>query len=233
MFIGVDGCRGGWVVAVADGLDDGPRFGVVETLEDVVRTARLGRAHIVVDIPIGLPDGAPRRCDHEARRLLGPRLASSVFPAPTRRALAAAGDYRTACRVNASACGRRLSLQSFHLLPRIVHVDGLIAPRLQRRVREGHPELIFRMLQGGALGAAKTTEDGQRLRADLLGAAGLPVDVRRVRDKLGRANVGLDDVLDAAACVIAARRVAGGEALVLPTAGAERDARGLRMEIVA
>lgn len=233
MYIGVDGCRGGWVVVVADDLRDAPRFAVVETLEDVVRTARLGRALVVVDIPIGLPQAASRRCDHEARALLGPRQASSVFPAPTRPALAAAHDYRRACRLNASACGRRLSLQSFNLLRRIGHVDALIRPRLQRRVREGHPELVFHQLHAGVMPAAKATVEGQRLRGALLADAGVAFDVDAVRDKLVRANAAIDDVLDAAACLVAARRIASGDALVLPMAGTERDARGLRMEIVA
>ena len=40
-----------------------------------------------IDIPIGLTDSGPRQCDIQARRLLGARRGTSVFPAPIRPAL--------------------------------------------------------------------------------------------------------------------------------------------------
>ena len=43
---------------------------------------------------------------------------------------------------------------------------------------------------------------------------------------------GRDDVVDAAACLVAALRIAQGVALTLPAGTPEYDARGLRMEIV-
>ncbi len=42
-----------------------------------------------------------------------------------------------------------------------------------------------------------------------------------------------DDVADAVACLVAASRIRGGEAWVLPEGAIACDARGLRMEIVA
>jgi predicted RNase H-like nuclease len=232
MYIGVDGCRGGWVVAVVDAPDRETRFALVECLDDVLRVARLGRATIVIDIPIGLPDHGPRLCDREARSLIGPRLGASVFPAPCRAALRGVNDYDRASRLNHHASGRWLSKQSFHLLPRIKHVDGMVGPALQRSVREGHPELIFRLLAGQTLLTGKKTAAGQLERQRLLEAAGLRLDPRAARMRLGVAQAGLDDVLDAAACAYAAGRVAEGRALALPMATEQRDARGLRMEIV-
>jgi hypothetical protein len=40
-------------------------------------------------------------------------------------------------------------------------------------------------------------------------------------------------VVDAVACLVAARRIAEGKARVLPGGGVEHDSRWLRMEIVA
>ena len=45
-----------------------------------------GAKLILVDIPIGLPESkGGRDCDRKARKLLGRRSASSVFPTPTRQ----------------------------------------------------------------------------------------------------------------------------------------------------
>jgi predicted RNase H-like nuclease len=233
MYIGVDGCRGGWVVAVVDAPGMETRFALVECLDDVLRVARIGRATIVIDVPIGLPDAGPRLCDVEARSLLGRRLGASVFPAPCRVALRGVNDYDRASRLNHRASGRRLSKQSFHLLSRIAHVDGILGPALQRAVREGHPELIFRLLAGRDLAHGKKTPDGQQERQLLLEAAGLRLDPHAARLRLGASQAGLDDILDAAACAYAAWRVAEGRAFALPAATEQRDARGLRMEIVA
>ncbi len=233
MFIGVDGCRGGWVVAVVDAPGEETRFALVECLDDVLRVAKVGRATVVIDVPIGLPEAGPRLCDLEARSLIGRRFGASVFPAPCRAALGGVHNYDRASRLNHRASGRRLSKQSFHLLPRIAHVDGMLGPGLQRSVREGHPELIFRMLAGRALLHGKKTVEGQVERTSLLEKAGLRLDTGAARFRLGVSQAGVDDILDAAACALAAWRVAEGRALALPTATEQRDARGLRMEIVA
>src|SRR5207248_11510271 len=75
---GVDGCRAGWVVAADSGA-----FVAASFAEILAERFDL----VLIDIPIGLPDG-PRACDLGARVLLGPRR-SSVFPAPSRRLLRA------------------------------------------------------------------------------------------------------------------------------------------------
>src|SRR5258708_162894 len=43
-------------------------------------TAALDAVVIAIDIPIGLTDHGPRRCDLDARRHLGPKRGTSVFP---------------------------------------------------------------------------------------------------------------------------------------------------------
>jgi predicted RNase H-like nuclease len=48
---------------------------------------------------------------------------------------------------------------------------------------------------------------------------------------LGRARVAIDDLIDAAACLMSAKRVREGKAIVLGDAAI--DQRGLRLKIVA
>lgn len=248
LFLGVDGCRGGWVVAGIDGdWSATVHFSLVDDLADLFRLARLGRASVVIDIPIGLPARGVRACDVAARRYLARPHAPSIFNAPVRAAMDAVGArplpdgarreraYRQACRLNEHASGLRLSRQSFELLPRIAEVDRRISPSLQRRVHEGHPELVFRVLAGEPLLTRKRTPAGLAERLRVLGAAGLTFDLAVVRDRLGRDRVAGDDVVDAAACAIAARRVTEGDALILPRRLDQRvrDPRRLRMQIVA
>ncbi len=243
--LGVDACRGGWVIAWVEGRGSTPvsrtrrepwgpgaiDLGLERDFSSVL--ARAGSDGIVaIDMPIGLPDGEPRTCDQEARAVLGPRRASSVFPAPVRRTLAAT-TYADACAASLDTCGRALSQQTFHLLPRIRDVDAVVTPALQQRIREVHPEVVFASLAGGAgLAAPKRRPEGHALRLALLATALGPLpNVGEARRRLGRSAVGLDDLVDALACLVAAGRIAAGSARRLPAAGAPRDARGLLMEI--
>ena len=86
MFVGVDGCRAGWLAIAleTEGSWQVNTFPDVSSLWDHHRDASL----ILIDIPIGLKaEGrTERRCDPVARKLIGPRR-SSLFPAPCREAI--------------------------------------------------------------------------------------------------------------------------------------------------
>ena len=232
--IGVDGCRGGWVVAASDGTLSSLSFTVVDDLEPVIARVEGGAGLVAIDIPIGLRDDGPRACDLQARRWLGRPRASSVFPAPCRAALAAT-TYRRACRLSRRALGVALTIECFNIVPKIRHVDALMTPERQAFVREVHPELVFAILSGRGRGLVepKRTEAGERLRLRLLRRVAPRFDPGAVRATLGLPRVARDDVIDAVACLVAAQRIALGKAIVLPDGVVERDARGLRMEIVA
>ena len=179
---------------------------VVESFAEVV-AERFGLA--LIDIPIGLLDG-PRACDLAARTLLGPRR-SSVFPAPPRRLLRA--------RRYAGQC----SIQLWNILGKIREVDEAMTRRLQRRIREAHPECAFALLGGAPLRFPKKTAEGEAERRKLLRPhfgeiARLPGAAR-------------DDVLDAYALLWSAGRAVAGEARVLGDGA--RDPRGQRCEILA
>lgn len=232
MLIGVDGCAGGWAVAECDGDLATVHVRVAATLDDVLASAAEANALVVVDMPIGLPVSGPRLCDREARRWIGRRLASSVFPAPVRAVLDAPHEYHRACDASARVSGRRLSRQVFHLLPKIRALDAALSPAVQARVREGHPELTFRLLHGAPLRESKHSAEGLLQRRRLLAQAGVRVDPHAIRQDVGRRLVGVDDVLDAVACLLAACRLRAGSALELPEEGSEVDDRGLRMTIV-
>ena len=232
--IGLDGCKGGWVVAAADGSLSALSFSFVVDLGPLVARAATGEALIAIDMPIGLSDKGSRECDLAARRLLGRPRASSVFPAPCRAALGAT-TYRRACALSRRTLGVALSRETFNILPKIRQVDALMTPARQAYVREVHPEVAFALMAGTGRGLrhAKRTAAGERERLRLLRRLAPRFDPEAVRRGLGRGRVGRDDVIDAVARLGGSGAHPPGQALVLPPGTVAYDARGLRMEIVA
>jgi predicted RNase H-like nuclease len=233
---GVDGCKKGWVVAVASVMSEGDessfglrRFLVARDFAEVL--SETGECELVcVDIPIGLSDsGGPRECDIAARRVLGGKRASSVFTAPVRACLSA-GDYETASAISFEYSGKKLSKQSFALFEKIRQVDDLMTPALQDRVREIHPEVSFWALNGGeAIPQNKKTVPGQACRHGLLFKIFTELD--GVLAESPASGFVMDDALDALVAAWTAGLVVAGRGRALPDEP-ELDGKGLRMEIV-
>ena len=231
---GVDGCRAGWLVLSRPALQGPPPWRQVEArlLPDASALAVGAETAITaIDIPIGLADAGPRRCDEEARRRLGPRR-SSVFPAPPRQVLDAA-DHQQACRISRSLDGRGLSVQTWNIVPKVRQVDGLLRqqPHLRPRVQEVHPELAFQVWNGGLpLRHGKRCREGRAERLALCERE-FPGTWASIRARFRRSDVADDDILDALALLRSAARLWCGEATVLPEGSTPRDACGLPMTI--
>jgi len=166
-------------------------------------------AVVAIDMPIDLPLTEPRESDALARRRLG-RRGASVFATPMRAALHAP-THAEANAANRAASGKGLSIQAFHLLPRIREVETWLASGVDTPVIEAHPESSFATLAGAPLVHSKRTAAGVLERRALLASVGLEpattdLDVRG----------GVDDVLDAAAATWTALRFVNGEAERLP-----------------
>lgn len=229
--LGIDGCKGGWVVARAHADLSDLRFSVTPTIAAVVQELREGNQLAAIDIPIGLPSKESRACDLEARKLLGPGQGSRVFPAPA-RAVLKGNSYAECCGHNTEALGVAISQQLFGILPKIRDADAAVTPEVQERFREAHPEVSFRVLAGAALQHDKKSPQGQQERLAILQTAGLKFDPVVERKRLGgAAALDVDDLLDAAVCLLTAHRIANGRAQTL--GNGQRDERGLRMEILA
>ena len=191
---------------------------------------------IGIDIPIGLPTHDSRGAEREARALLG-RRRSSVFPVPLRAALGA----RTLAQASVAQArvhhrGKRLSVQSFAILPKIREVDALVLSNREvlQRVVEVHPEVSFCCWNHESpLADSKKTRLGRQFRAALIEAA-WPGALARLTDGLRSQHRGqwaVDDLHDAFAALWSARRYAWGVHRVLPSVP-EWDASGLPMRIV-
>ncbi|HEY4333719.1 MAG TPA: DUF429 domain-containing protein [Ilumatobacteraceae bacterium] len=211
---GVDGCATGWVVAT--------RRGVV-VIEHI--SAILGGAHdvIAIDIPIGLPSGEERLCEREARRYLSPR-GSTIFPTPPRACLGAR-DYADACARSLAVCGKKLSQQTWRIVPKIGEVDDALAAADASRVIEVHPECAFAAMNGDVPLVTKHGSAGLAARAALIEHEFGPI-IARV------AGAKHDDVLDAYAALWSAERFARGDHRVMPATTTQVDQRGLPMRII-
>src|SRR4030095_8671378 len=125
-------------------------------------------------------------------QLLG-RRASSVFTPPIRPLLDAT-HYE-----HVRPYG--VSVQAFHILPKIRQVDRLMTPALQQRVYEAHPELAFLTLTGHPMRHNKKTPAGHEERVvAFTGTPDAPFQgyrqtILRALKAFKRAQVALDDLL--------------------------------------
>ena len=192
---GVDGCKGGWVVVERQAGVVTAR--VVETFDAVVASVSSGSLY--VDMPIGLPETEDRQVERLARQRL-PGRAGSVFNVPARSAVYAE-SFQAACDYNVRAQGKKISLQSWYICPKIKEVDQCLRaqPRLRRRILEAHPELLFATFGGAPMQYSKKHSTGQVERIHLLERQGLTP--RKVLAELyqytRKTLVQVDDVLDA------------------------------------
>ncbi len=236
---GIDGCSAGWIVALLPPHRDDLRLRVLATFAEVLAAPETPSI-LAVDIPIGLPEriGPTGRGPEAAvRPLLGARQ-SSVFSVPARRALYAQ-DFRAACRIarDTSEPPRMMSKQLFNIAPKIREVDQALRadPGSAARVFEVHPEVAFWRLNGErALAEPKKVKSrpygpGLALRRNLLVAAGIPAAAIDAGPPTG---AGADDLLDALACALTARRLHFGLARPYPDPPL-RDACGLTIAIWA
>jgi predicted RNase H-like nuclease len=230
----VDACRGGWagvdldldedpdlVGEAGSGADprargrgdtDGRRSAamvsvrVAGSLAELLAGAAPGQV-VGIDMPLGLRASGWRAADAEARQRLGVRR-SSIFAIPP-AAVWDQPDYQSALAVCRGLTGQGFSVQAWGLRGKLREAARYRAQAPQR-LYEVHPELSFATMAGAPLAEPKNRPAGQALRRSVLAAAGLimPDD-----PAWRRATV---DVLDAAAVAWTARRIATGQAVVLP-----------------
>lgn len=214
--LGIDGCPGGWIAArLCEGVLTWQRvkLGELQSLLD-------GASCIGIDMPMGLAESGWRECDVLGREALG-AARSRLFLTPPRAVLelgwSAPNDEVQ--RVSRALTGQGTSRQAMGLATRILELDALLP---DARVIEVHPELSF-MAMAGAVLPSKHSEDGVRIRVELLEAE---------FGALPDGPAPLVDRLDALAALWSVRRFVAGSAIARPP-GDVRDGRGVTMRIVS
>lgn len=225
---GVLPCGSGWLVA-AGRLQGTSLFAqqpeLMPSFEDVL-DYRPSFEIIALGCPVGLNEKASpggRACDREARRLLGWPRSGAILSAPART------DVGVRTFAEARERGSGMSGAVLAVLPRIAEVDAAIAPYWQRTVFEVRAELSYYQLNDDVpMRSSKYTEAGRAERRLVLQHR-LP-GVESIFDAR-LPGVGRHHLLDVAACLWTARRIASRAVSRLPDDG-EWDESGLRMEIL-
>jgi predicted RNase H-like nuclease len=228
---GVDGTPGGWAALIAD-VDRAVLHKII-SLPEIFKVAS-DLDVIAIDVPIGLLDSyriGGRICDCEARQVLGPSRASSVFPAPVRGVLAA-GSWQEAFEMSRASApnGKGISKQTFAIVPKIKEVDDLLQKRHELRplLREVHPELCFCELVGRPMSYHKGSSAGRQERRLALKSVFAELDAIE-KSGVDR-EIPTEDIFDAAVACWSAVRIASGAGRSLP-ADIPLDATGLPMAI--
>jgi threonine dehydratase len=222
---GADGCPPGWAVVLKDIAGRRPSELLVCPDMQSLLKHRLVPALIAVDMPIGLPDrvgAGGRGPEVELRQKLGERKAS-VFSIPSRAAVYAE-SFQEACEASlaTSEPPRKISIQSFHLFPKVRELDELIRADMGLAfiIRESHPEGAFMVMNGGEpLSEPKKIKSainpaGINMRKKLLmEVAGFSETFLSTKPPSG---VGADDFMDACACAWVAEKIAKGRAICFP-----------------
>jgi predicted RNase H-like nuclease len=243
---GVDGCRDKWVAAFVRPTGFELNVRVFNDFAGIMCSPERP-AIVAVDMPIGLAEraGIGGRDAENAIRPLLETLRQSVFSIPSRHAVYAElgpfADRASRHAAHQRACAiaeatsqppRRITIQAFGIFPKIREIDRLLRDdeTIRSKVHEAHPEMAFWQMndQCGLL-ETKKSKEGSGIRRRLLVQAGLPESVTELRPPKGARP---DDLLDALACAVTARRIHAGLARSYPQS-APRDAYGLPMAIWA
>ncbi|MGM0365102.1 MAG: DUF429 domain-containing protein [Actinomycetota bacterium] len=225
-FAGIDGCRGGWFAVINTGIRW--KAELYAGIADFWRNNNaLGL--VLIDIPIGVY--GKRRCEKLARKLLPPGRKSTIFNPPVKEALGI-DDYWQASRTNHAYCGKKLSRQSFNLIPKIREVNDFLAAEKKAAgvIYESHPEICFTRFSKIGL-CNKKTSRGRKQRLDII--KNIEPEAFKVyldsANKYRRRMAAYDDIADAIILAITAGKGKQGLQFVPP--GEEKDGLGLRMQI--
>ncbi|MGQ0684147.1 DUF429 domain-containing protein [Bradyrhizobium sp.] len=219
--IGLDGFSKGWVAVRLE--DDRQEISFHRDVSEAL-SRPFDRAGI--DIPIGMTDDGGRDCDLLARAKLRPHT-SRVFTGARRWLWLEHGDPDSANREALRRRQKRVSRQLWHLGAKIMEVDAFIRANIALDIREVHPELVFLRLNGYQPLPSKKSIGGIGLRRALLKRSGMQDIDRWLSDRRIGSGAKIDDVLDACAVAIAARKPAGS----VPEGAPPIDAHGLPMRI--
>ena len=228
-FIGVDGCKGGWIGAVIeDGSLEVKRYDSILQLVEAYPVSD----GFLVDMAIGLQESAEDiRPDDAARKMLVSR-ASTVFPVPARQAVYADGEERQK-KANIAVLGKSLAKQSIAIIPKIRELDEFLNEHTEYKnvICESHPELCFARLKGEVLISRKKEFPGFSERVHILSEYLGRENLKGLWNKAKELRCNPDDVIDAVCLAVAAGLKAQDMCETVPE-DPKADARGLLMQML-
>ncbi len=238
MYLGIDGCKAGWI---AIGLSENGSYEADYVQDISTFWSKYGdnATRVLIDMPIGLSsDKEGRLTEASARKILKGRR-SSVFSVPSRKAISfgatvdfANSHFKDACDINREIEGKAFSIQSWNISAKIHELDTFLRdnPHTQNIITESHPEVLFWSLNDRT--AMKYTKKSglgfmERLRILESYQANALEIIRETYEKYSRFMLD-DDIVDALVCAICARM---DNLKTLPE-HPKRDNYGLPMQMV-
>ncbi|MBQ9612169.1 MAG: SDR family oxidoreductase [Lachnospiraceae bacterium] len=228
VYLGVDGCRGGWVAAIlSNGILSLERF---DTIRSLVKAYPEFDAFLI-DMVIGLRSNSMQiRPDDLARKALKGH-SSTVFPTPCRQAVYAETEEDKK-KANIVTLGKSLPKQTINIIPKIKELDEFLEEHSEykNRILESHPELAFARLKGSALDSNKKGYIGYLERMYILERYLPECTLPDFRDRAKELKCNPDDLLDAVCLAVTASMSAHNLCETIPS-NPEQDDRGLYMQI--
>ena len=209
LYIGVDGCKGGWVAAVLDHEDI--RLEKYDSVESIVDRYPTFDAFLI-DMAIGLRNSLDKnRPDDAAKKELG-KKASTVFPIPSRDAVYAEGEEAQK-QANKRAFDKSLAKQSIAIIPKMRELDVFLNehPEYKNRILESHPEVSFARLNGAVVLSRKQEEPGPSQRLDILSEYLERENISGMYDKAKALGCKQDDLIDALCLAVTGALYAHGQ----------------------
>lgn len=230
LYIGIDGCKGGWIAAILDQADF--RVEKYDSIEALVNRYPKFDAFLI-DMAIGLCERADQhRPDKDAKAELKSK-APTVFPVPCRQAVYETIEEKQK-EANKLALGKSLAKQSIAIIPKIREVDEFLGshPEYKNVILESHPEIAFSRLNGQILLSRKKEFLGFSERCYILSEyLGDSKDLlKKLWDRAKELGCAPDDVADAACMAVNAAMKAHGMCETIP-AEPEMDNAGLLMQM--
>ena len=226
--VGADGCRGGWIAAVIrDGaLSLGRYSGLKELTEEIPFDSCL------IDMVIGLQGSAEQvRPDSAARKILKGR-ASTVFPAPCRKAVYGKTKEERQ-EANVQVLHKKFTSQTDAIISKMREVDEFLQanPSYKNVIQESHPEVCFARLKGSVLMTSKHDPEGIRERAAVIRNYFPDVTEEWIRSRSAAMKCGEDDIVDSICLAIVANLMLQKKTETIPPEP-ETDDTGLLMQMV-
>ena len=227
--IGVDGCKGGWIVA---SIDHGTLKIEKKTSIEQIVTDYTGFDNFLIDMVIGLPSSTEQiRPDAYARQIIKERT-STIFPVPCRQAVYAesvAGAYEENVRV----LGKKFTPLTVGIMPKMRELDTFLQEHEEYKnvILESHPEVCFARLNGKTVLSKKSEYEGLIERVQILQKYLPQLNANDLIQmaKVYRCNV--DDIVDAICLAVTANLDKQGLCEVIPEEPMVDDT-GLKMQMV-
>lgn len=227
-YIGVDGCKGGWIASIYDrGSFEIKKYSSVDELVE----ANKNYNELLIDMVIGLQSNKDEVRPDNAARALIPGRTSTIFAVPARQAVYA--ETRAAIReANKSALDKDLPAQAIAIIPKMRELDEFLQenPAHKNRLKESHPEVCFSRLNGSVVMSRKADEEGITERVGIIKQYMPEITEEYIYQEAKRFKCNADDIVDSIVLCITANLVAQGKTDVIPEV-VQEDVTGLRMQM--